>query len=323
MRGHIRSVIDRSLAELWQPPTDHDDCPPNVFGEIHGGIRRFIREPKASYVRTDDGRVQNEAANLDDLVSMAMGDDAFAEGLLTRLSLEDFVTESDALSAISAVHEVLTDTGSDELAAHYLKLIRAFAQRYSLRYYIDTHAHFWISFSGLMGSYFEQIRANARTDPYVHKQLNAYEHMLAECLNDPIETRIMTAIQKQCNVLEAIGSRHHRVKGKTGKTMGYIVDQVDSWPHEKLREAAKLLYGFASDFPGVRHGGTEGSDMRELDLRDLVGVTLSLTGLVAYLMTDSEVQLELAITGEWSAPGLGEDVEAPWIDSVNSQGISK
>ena len=317
MRGQIRPLMDRVLAELWQPLTDDDDCPDNIFGEIYGGIRRFLREPEAEFDRLDDGRVRNTAVNLDDLVSSAMRDPALAEQLLSELSQEDFESESDALSAVGAAHEVLADIGSEELATCYLGLLRSFVERYSLGYYIDGQARFWISFGGLTGSYFEHIRASARADPYVLKQFNAFEHMLAECLDDPIETRILTVIQKQCNLLEAIGSRNDSVKSNS---MGNIVDQVGSWPHEKLQKAAKLLYGFASDFPGLRHGGTEGSDMRDLDLRDLVGVTLSLTGLIAYLTADFEIQIKLAVSGDRSINGREEGATAPWINSLSSDG---
>ena len=46
------------------------------------------------------------------------------------------------------------------------------------------------------------------------------------------ESRIKTCIQKQVNLLEAIGSAFPGVKGKT---LGAICDQVGTWPHEKIK----------------------------------------------------------------------------------------
>ena len=48
----------------------------------------------------------------------------------------------------------------------------------------------------------------------------------------------------------------------TGTTLGAICNQVGTWPHDKLKEAMKDLYGFASDYPGIRHGGTPANALR-------------------------------------------------------------
>ena len=92
--------------------------------------------------------------------------------------------------------------------------------------------------------------------------------------------RIKTCIQKQVSLLEAMGQRHPNV---TDNTMNRICEQVDSWPHVRLKESMKNLYRFASDYPGIRHGGTPGSQLRAIDMRDLVAVTILLAGFSPYL----------------------------------------
>ena len=257
---------------------------------------------------------------LDSWVSLALDDSTIAEELLINLSRSDFESESSVLSAVSSTYSVLGEVATDELASRYLDLLKTFVERYSLGYYVDDRARLWSSFSGLMASYFEWVRASATRNPHIYKQLRAFEHMLAECVDDPIETRILTTIQKQCNLLEAMGSSRDDVNGNN---MGSIADQLGTWPHENLKEAAKRLYGFASDFPGLRHGGTEGSDVRDLDLRDLVGVTLSLTGLVAYYMADPENEIIHAVTRECRTGAFDGSTAAPWIDSSNSKASHK
>ena len=94
------------------------------------------------------------------------------------------------------------------------------------------------------------------------------------------DRRIKTCIQKQVNLLEAIGSA---APGITGTTLGAICNQVGTWPHEKIKEAMKNLYGFASDYPGIRHGGTPASALRAVDMRDMVAVSILLAGFTPYL----------------------------------------
>ena len=181
--------MDRAFAELWQPLTDIDECPHNLFGEIYGGLRPFLNEPAAEYVREPDGRVRHRYARLDDLATIAISEPAMAENLLVDISLHDFESESAATSAISAVYDVLVDIGPDDLAGSYLGALRAFVDRYSLRYYVDAKARLWVSLTGFAAALFEQMRTRWKDNLYIRKQLDAFEHALAECLADPAETR--------------------------------------------------------------------------------------------------------------------------------------
>lgn len=45
----------------------------------------------------------------------------------------------------------------------------------------------------------------------------------------------------------------------------------------------KKLYGFSSDYPGIRHAGNPAGALREIEMRDLVGMTVILAGFVPYL----------------------------------------
>ena len=72
----------------------------------------------------------------------------------------------------------------------------------------------------------------------------------------------------------------------TRQTLGHICDELDTWPHDKVREAMKSLYGFASDYPGIRHGGTPGSARRTMEMRDLVSLSILLVGFAPYLSHD-------------------------------------
>ena len=45
----------------------------------------------------------------------------------------------------------------------------------------------------------------------------------------------------------------------------------------------KDLYGFASDYPGIRHGGTPANALRAVDMRDMVAMSILLAGFTPYL----------------------------------------
>jgi len=194
-----------------------------------------------------------------------------------------------------------------------------FIDRYSLRYYVDEKARFRISFSGLATALFGQLRLAAEGHPHILQELGAFEHALADCLEEPLESRIKTAIQKQVNVLEAFGSQHRLV---SGDTLGRMLEQVGSWPHASLCDAAKQVYKFACDYPGIRHGGDFDSSIRALDLRDLASVTLSLVGLVAYMADGFEEQVISAMQGDL-VPAVSLNGSAAARLSVHVDGTSQ
>ena len=248
-----------------------------------------------------------------------MSDPAIAEALLVGLSEADFDSESAAQRAVSRTYSVLSNEATDDLANSYLDLLRTFVDRYSLRYYVDERARLWISFPGIATALFGQLRLAAERHPHILQELNAFEHALAECLAEPVESRIKTTIQKQVNVLEAFGSQHRLV---SGDTLGRMLEEVGSWPHDSLINAARQLNKFVNDYPGIRHAGTYESATRSLDQRDLASVTLSLVGLVVYLADGFEEQVGPAMQGDLSPSTVGNGTAAPWL-GVPTDSMSK
>jgi len=97
---------------------------------------------------------------------------------------------------------------------------------------------------------------------------------------DCTDGHIKTCIHKQVNLLEALGQRY---PGVTRNTLGGICEEVGTWPHDKVKAAMKDLYGFTSDYPPFRHGGTPGHNLRDVDMRDLIAISIILTGFMPYL----------------------------------------
>ena len=71
----------------------------------------------------------------------------------------------------------------------------------------------------------------------------------------------------------------------------------------KLKEAMQNLYRFASDYPGIRHGGTPSSALRVVDMRDMVAMSILLTGFTPYL--------ECRLNADAIFGGLNESIRLP------------
>jgi hypothetical protein len=317
MRGELRFAVNRALTEVWQPLLNLENCPDNLLGEVYVALSGFLDEPPAEFVRDDDGTIRDVAVRIDARAAEAAADPQVAEQLLGALSANDFPSEGSALRGFESAHETVTDLGGSVFEEVHLTLLRSFVENFNLRYYVDDAARFWVTFPGIVSVIFRELRNAALEHPHLSQELDAFEHALAECLMDPIETRIKTAIQKQFNVLEAFGTRHPAV---SGNTLGRMLDEVSSWPHASMPEVGKGLYKFACDYPGIRHGGTFEAALRPLDLRDLVGVTLSLVGLAPYLSDGFE---KTVVDAFFRAPSSEtEFARAPWLPRAVASGTA-
>ena len=110
--------------------------------------------------------------------------------------------------------------------------------------------------------------------------MSDFEDSFRDLKSGGTPARIKACISRQLNLLEAIGQIAPNV---TGKTLGAICDQVGTWPHEKIKESIKCVYKFSNEYPGVRHAGTPATQIREVDMRDLIAVSVVLTGFAPYL----------------------------------------
>ena len=94
------------------------------------------------------------------------------------------------------------------------------------------------------------------------------------------EGRIANCIAKQVMLLEAIGATS---AGVTGTELAGICGQLRHWPHPAMRASLLSLYGFASDFPGLRHGTPSTGMLRDVDMREMVSLSVLFAGFTPYL----------------------------------------
>lgn len=200
-----------------------------------------------------------------------------------KIAANDIAGERALVSFFESVHGTLEQfekPGDDALTNRYFNLLTTFIEKFSLRYDVRRPCILCPTLPGVFASLVRDLRALTAADPHLDALMKDFENAVRDLRHDCTDGRIKTCIQKQVNLLEAIGRTH---PGVTGTTLGAICDQVGTWPHEKLKAAMKDLYGFASDYPGIRHGGTPSSALRAVDMRDMVAMSILLAGFAPYL----------------------------------------
>ena len=269
MRGEYIGVWSETWREIWlplieQPLTEDDEgLPEDIFCELYRALAPALSPPPS---------VEDLADIIDNPVQSRKAFEA--------TTANDFAGERALVGFFEGMHDALEEMGGDELTNRYFNLLSSFIDKFSLRYDLRRPCILCPTLPGVFASLVRDLRALTNQDPHLDALMKDFEDAVRDLRHDGSDRRIKTCIQKQVNLLEAIGGA---APGVTGTTLGRICNQVGTWPHEKLKEAMKNLYGFASDYPGIRHGGTPASALRAVDMRDMVAMSIVLTGFTPYL----------------------------------------
>jgi hypothetical protein len=263
MRGEFIAVWTETTRELWSQLFDQEGIGADVYCELYR-----ILAPALKFQLT----VEALADILDD---PTQSQNAFNAVISSEIS-----GERELVNFFETAHEVLDDFGGDSLSNRYFNLLETFIQKFSLRYDLRRPCQLCPTLPGVFASLVRELRTVTASDAHLNSLMKDFEGAVRDLRADSSEGKIKTCIQKQMNLLEALGRAY---PGVTETTLGKISDQVGTWPHEKLKLAVKNLYAFSCDYPGIRHGGSPANALRAIDMRDMVAVTILLTGFTPYL----------------------------------------
>jgi hypothetical protein len=269
MRGEFIGVWSETWREIWLPLIDHEGVPEDIFCELYRELAGNPKKPGAF-------RVTPSLEVLADIIdNPVQSREAFEKTVAN-----DFAGERALVTFFEAAYSALEELTGDELSNRYFNLLAGFVDKFSLRYDLRRPCTLCPTLPGVFASLVRDLRVLTGQDAHLDALMKEFENAVRDLRHDCSEGRIKTCIQKQVNLLEAIG---RTAPGVTGATLGAICNQVATWPHDKLKEAMKDLYGFASDYPGIRHGGTPANARRAVDMRDMVAMSILLAGFTPYL----------------------------------------
>lgn len=263
MRGEFIGVWSETWREIWLPLIDHDGVPEDIFCELYRELAGALKDKPSVEALADiiDNPVQSREA-------------------FEKTGANEFTGERALVAFLEAAHSALDELAGDELSNRYFNLLARFIEKFSLRYDLRRPCTLCPTLPGVFASLVRDLRVLASQDAHLDALMKEFENAVRDLRHDCSDGRIKTCIQKQVNLLEAIG---RTAPGVTGTTLGAICNQVGTWPHDKLKDAMKDLYGFASAYPGIRHGGSPANALRAVDMRDMVAMSVLLAGFTPYL----------------------------------------
>jgi hypothetical protein len=248
----------------------------DIFEIARGGSPR----PIDSYI-TDDpyGIKLKRPPSVEDLADI-IDDPVQSRVAFEKTNARDLAGERKLVEFFEGAHEVLEDLGGDELSNRYFNLLAAFIEKFSLRYDLRRPCMLCPTLPGVFASLVRELQALTRQNAHLAALMREFEEAVRDLRLDCSDGRIKTCIQKHVNLLEAIGQT---VPGVTKDTLGDMCDELGTWPHSALKASLKNLYGFASNYPGIRHGGNSNGVLRNIDMRDMLAISILLAGFTPYL----------------------------------------
>lgn len=263
MRGEFLPIWSETWREIWLPLARPSHVPPDLFSELY---RELV--PALASSPTPE-RLAEIAAD------PIKGRSAFR-----RVKADSFQGERALIEFLERAHGVFEDLGGDALANRYFLLIGEFLSKFNLRYDLRRPFALAPTLSGVFSGLVNELKEVSGRDPHLHSLMVDFEESLRDLRADSSARMIKTCIQKEINLLEALG---HNCPGVASDTLGRICDEVDSWPHDRIKEAVKALYKFTCSYPGIRHGGTPATALRDIEMKDMVAMTAVFAGFTPYL----------------------------------------
>lgn len=263
MRGEFIAVWSETWRDIWVPLTDSDDIEDDIFSELYRELAKALKK----HVSLEQLAEMFDSPNQSQIA-------------FQKTVAEDFAGERSLVHFLESVYDVLDEFSGETLSTHYFGLLTIFIEKFNLRYALRRPCTLCPTLPGIFSSLMQDLHVVTSKDDHLSVLMEDFESSVRDLRIDYSEGRIKTCIQKQVNLLEGLGSVHPKVNKHV---LSEICKQIDSWPHPCIKEAIEKLYGFASDYPGIRHAGNRKSMLRKIEMRDLISISILLVGFAPYL----------------------------------------
>jgi hypothetical protein len=303
MRGELLPVWAETWRHIWTKLSQHPDAPEDLFPELFRAWTRVPTPPVEPVLTGDldhDGRLvrpEDIRAREDYETALTaygrdrahyeetIGDAARAKFAFRKILPAIANSEAEAVSVLERSFKIVEQSDTDSIRNRYFNLVESFLAKFSLRYDLRRPFTLHPTLPGIFARMVTELKVVTRADAHLQQLMQDFEDAIRDLRADTSSNRIRTCIQRQVNLLEALGQACPTV---TENTLGRICDQLGTlpntvWPHDRVREAMKDLYKFACDYPGIRHGGTPANARRDIDMRDMVAISVLLAGFTPYL----------------------------------------
>ena len=266
MSGSLRQAWDYLAAELWEPLANYSagnaTAPPDLFSDLFVTADDFI-SPRLTPAELAEARNNPDTAR----------------ELFLSLIGTDFASESAVVLFLEEVHDVIADyeiLGFEDL---YRRLLRSLLGKFNLRYRLDEPFTLRFLLPGSFTNLYAELHRLNTGNGHLASLMTDFEKAFDRYARTQDPTDLKTCIGNASKYAEGLAVA---TCGKPG-SLGDLCKEIKDWPHGAVQASLRNLYGFCSDYPGIRHAGDPVSARRDLGARDLTLASLLLLSFSGYL----------------------------------------
>jgi hypothetical protein len=276
MIGSLRENWKHTWKAIWSRLDRSAASPDDLFARLYRVSRLYLADPPG---------LQQEIGILNDRST--------AKVFFRSLTSNSFNGEQAIIAFLEDAYQDLASLG-DGCAPFYKEKCRDFLATYNLPYCICDDFVIRLKLVGPIASLYEELRRVNAQDPHLEGLLNDFEKLFHIYCRDRDELYLRKCLDAFANYYDGLIRRTLSDPASKGKFAGLTKD-LKTWPHGGVRSAINNLYGFCSDFPGIRHGGNPKGQMRQLREIDAAALGAFFLGFGGYL-TDEIHESELIET---------------------------
>jgi len=192
---------------------------------------------------------------------------------------------------LEEVHNVITGYDIPGYADFYRRLLRNLLRKFNLRYRLDEPFTLRFLLPGSFTNlYVELHRLNAGND-HLTVLLTDFEKAFDRYARSQDPSDLKNCIANASKYVEGLAGE---TCGRAG-TLGDLCRDIKDWPHSAMQNALGNLYGFCSDYPGIRHAGNPSGVRRDLTTRDVTLTSLLLLSFSGYLSPTLDEKIILGL----------------------------
>jgi hypothetical protein len=262
MSGSLRNHWSYTAQEIWDPLASHEQAPQDLFSDLYNEVEDHlgVRTSQALF-----GEIRN--------------DPVIARAKFLAINGTDFSREMEIAEFLEEAYEAIDDYGIPGYSEKFKSLLRTFISKYNLRYRLDDPFELRFLLPGSFANLYNDLRRINAANEHLQILWSDFEEAFDDYSRDSSEGHLRTCVHNVSKYAEGLASV---TSGQNG-SLGDLADIIAEWPHPALRRSLKSLYGFCSDYVGIRHAGSPEAAVRVLDSRDSILVSVLFVAFSGYL----------------------------------------
>lgn len=278
MNGSLRHAWEYLATELWEPLAEYSArdaaAPPDLFSDLFAAADEFLSprptDPELEQARNDPDKARQR---------------------FLPLKGTDFASESAIVHFLEAARDVISDYEIPGFEDCYRRLLRDALRKFNLRYRLDEPFILRFLLPGSFTNLYNELRRVSGGNGHLASLLTDFEKAFDRYARTQDPTDLKTCIGNASKYAEGLAGV---TCGRPG-SLGDLCKEIKDWPHGAVQAALGNLYGFCSDYPGIRHAGNPAGIRRDLATRDMTLASLLLLNFSGYLMPSLDQEAVLGV----------------------------